>query len=381
MSDRETDPKLILDKIHKLAKNMPPLSEERKKQIKLRELTYEIRDLVKRSPAKFNYDFGGHGHGSEVWYIEEVCRRVELVPIMKDFPTPSATQIKALVKAMKGGKRVKPLPIDCGLRDCHVCDQDIKMTFDGKTFRSTTKCPYPNGMPEYSIELPVPSGKLVLANDLRDLFEDEYEEVDLRPGSRGWGFNVNTDMGCRQVFEAYGELGMAHGFVGNTCPGMYRIDKNTLTLSMIKHDEDYECIEKEMPGKRVGGVCTDLWWYSVVDYDDYVKRAGAEPDRYCDVIDVKPGVYKVTHRTHTFDRDANVTEHYAIFKWIRKSTGKDIKKKREPIVTTVEDTIKANLIFSQRIFGNRGAVLDNLFFTIGAGNKWRKRLYCTTYES
>jgi hypothetical protein len=211
---------------------------------------------------------------------------------------------------------------------------------------------------------------MVVANDLRDLFEDEYAETDLRPNSRGWGFNVNTDMGCRQVFETYGELGMAHGFVGNTCPCMYRVDKNTLTLSMVKHDEEsYDTIEEEKPGERVGGVCTDLWWYSVMDYNDYVERTGNKPDKWCDVVDVKPGMYRVTHRTHTFNRDANVTDHYAVFKWIRKLTKKDVKKKREPLVTTFEDTLKANIIFSHH--KTKGSVLDRLFFTIGAGYKWQ----------
>jgi hypothetical protein len=212
-------------------------------------------------------------------------------------------------------------------------------------------------MPEYSIDLSVPSGKLVFANDLRDLFEGEYEEEDLRPSSRGWGFDVCTELGCRQVFEAYGRLGMAHGFVGNTCPGVYRRNKDTLTIST-----------KGSKKQHVGGICTDLWWYSIVDYDDYVRRVGASPPKVwsISVVNVEPGTYRVTQRAHLFDHDTVKTEHYAIIRRVGDHTGLKERTPLSPI--SVEDAIMGNIIFGG--IGNRASALDYLFFTIGTGTRW-----------
>ncbi len=200
-------------------------------------------------------------------------------------------------------------------------------------------------------------------------------EIDTRPNSKGYGFNINTDYGIRGVFETYGKLGMAHGFVGNSCPGIYRINENTLTISMIKHNEEsWDNIESEIPGERVGSICTDLWWYSVVDYDDFVRRIGrpVKDEDNINVIDVKPGLYKVVHRTHTFDRDANVTDHYAVFKWMRELNKADIEygqRKRELPVETVEDTVRATIIGSNR--HNRFTIFNQMFFTNGNGYVWR----------
>ena len=371
MSDK--DMKKLLDEVERMAKQKNPnpkvLSKFRKlkirKQLACYEIMGKIEKLVNEKYDSLNINLGGH-YESGRWIDRKFVERLLLDFRIKD---NHLLILDSMRQALESGIPSKT-SIKFGgnsLFNCSVCDEYITYTFDGVTLGAENKCPYPNGIPEISFELPVPSGKLVVANDLRYLFEDEYEEVDLRPNSRGWGFNINSDLGCVQVFQTYGKLGMAHGFVGNSCLSMYRIDRTTLTLSMVEHDEEtYK--HKELPGERVAGVCTDLWWYSVVDYRTYVARAGKEPNKYCDVVDVKPGMYKVIQRTHMIDRDANVTDHYAVFKWVRNLRLKDFVNKREPLVTTVEDTIKMKLVTGDE--SNRAMALNELFFTIGAGYKW-----------
>jgi hypothetical protein len=378
--DKQSDAlKKIMAAIKKRKDNMSPEEKEEllkyynSRKHKLRSICYDVMNELDKKKSEIKVDLRGHNGTSDG--EREKKDLIRSLTFIDERCLPTQKQLRSLKSAVKSGKPTKaPITIREMTRDiCHVCDEPVTYSFDGVTFRAQSKCKFSGGMPEYSIDLAVPSGKLVVANDLRNLFDNEYQEIDLRPSSRGWGFNINTDMGSRQVFEAYGELGMAHGYVGNSCPGMFRVDKNTLTLSMVKYDEETDdYVKGEEPGECVGGVCTDLWWYSVVDYDNYVRRAGEEPGKWCNVVDVKPGMYKVTHRAHTFDRNANATEHYAMFKWQRKLTKKDlIIKETSPIITTVEDTIKASLIFGECLYKTRAAVLDHFFFTIGTGSNWK----------
>ncbi len=343
-------------------------TKEEKKEFKLRHISMELRSKI--DEIKAAVDFRGHNHGCNLDFYTQNLKSSFIM--RKNLPTQK--KMFELLSAMDRGETVDdPLVIKNFIHNtCPVCGEDLTFTFDGREFKSKTKCPFPNGMGEYSIDLPVPSGKLVVANDLRNLFKSEYEEIELYPWSKGWGFDIMTLMGCRRTFETYGKLGMAHGFISNTCPGMYRVDKNTLTLSMVKYDEESgNVIESEVPGEKVGGVCTDLWWYSIMDYDKYVEKSGEELDRHCDIIDVKPGMYKITHREHIFNIDENATDHFVVLKWSRKLKKGDLVKKKVVLVTTtVEDTIKADLIFNSDFYKTRGEVLDRLFFSTGQGISW-----------
>jgi hypothetical protein len=286
-------------------------TKKEEKEFKLRELRWAIHEKV----GEIKVDFNGHNNGCDIDFYSKRLKH----SLWVSNALTSIRKMHRLLEAMEQGITVEfPVPLKpFSYETCYECGERLPITFDGKTFKAESKCQFPEGMPAYSIDLPVPSGKLVIANDLRRLFDDEFKVAALKKGMGGsFNFDLNTAMGCRQVFETYGSLGMAHGFVGNTCPGVYRVDENTLTLSMVKCEEDFgDVIKAEIPGEHVAGVCTDLWWYSIMDYDKYVEKAGKEPDRHCNIVDVKPGIYKVTHRTHLFDTYANATDHYAIIKW------------------------------------------------------------------
>ncbi len=251
------------------------------REFKIRELRWKVAKAAEKIDVRL--DFNGHNHGCD---LDFYLKRMKDSLWMSNALT-SPRKMHRLLDAMEQDTTVKwPVPLKSFSDEtCGECGKRLPITFNGLTFKAESKCQFPEGMPAYSSDLPVPSGKLVVANDLRRLFDDEYEEVVLGENGKGWGFDINTVAGCRQVFETYGLLGMAHGYVGNTCPDMYRIDENTLTLSTIKCDaETWDQIEAEVPGESVAGVCTDLWWYSIMDYDEYVRRAGEKPDNIDDVF-------------------------------------------------------------------------------------------------
>jgi len=338
--------------------------EELTEKCRIYDLIYDMKRRHKDVVANLRGHFGYLTGEEHKKFVERL-----MSDLMDCVYGNSKESIEAVAKASKSGKAASCKVFFRPMYPCHVCDDKVIFSFDGINLVADSDCAFPNGMPEYSIDLSVPSGKLVIANDLRDLFENEYEEEDLRPCSRGFGFNLNSDMGCRQVFEAYGKLGMAHGFVGNTCPGVYRINEDALTISRIKYDEDLNDEDDPLPGERVAGICTDLWWYSIVDYDDYVRRTGEKPNEWCSIVEVKPGTYRVTHRYHLLDRDANTTDHYAIIERIGADTG--LKEIREREIESVEDVIKADIIFGVGKV-NRGVALNNLFFVIGSSDRWHK---------
>lgn len=155
------------------------------------------------------------------------------------------------------------------------------------------------------VALEIPSGKLVCANDLRYEFPLDTKE----------DFNINETVGIKQTIEAYAQAGMFHGFVGNSCPSVYK-NGNKLTVVNPKSDDDYEPIDTDELGVRVGGVITDLWWYSIADYDEYIARGGEVDKEYVDVIDVEPGRYVLSHDLEYKDYDP---KNHVIYATIEKS--------------------------------------------------------------
>ena len=324
----------------------------------------------------------------------------------------SNDDIRLLTKALKGGPALeKPIRTDSScLFKCSVCGEKLALETDGKTLRTVSQCPYPDG-PIFDFELNVPSGKLVVANDLRPLFDFIGD------------FDINTCVGGMKHSLAMSENGCAQGFVGNTCPGVYRLDDNRLTVAdagrreeemaleahefdgklmrfefvcfdparedhcsgllrdlsrgtpmvlsrQVKGDEVWltlegpcsvqsayddqhaeivELLDYELPppGEYVAGICTDLWWYSIVDYDEFVRRYGEDAlgDRNAETVVVKPGVYEFRHLYYTLDRDCDdQPQTYTEIKWVREPDPvRDFKAERLAFHLTAGQVVAKSL--------------------------------------
>lgn len=186
--------------------------------------------------------------------------------------------------------------------DCNECGKLVVLETNGVEIRCANPCIYPQGLPSYEIELNVPSGKFVVANDLRDYFPIIGD------------YNVNKTICCKQTSEKYAQAGMAYMNVGNTCPGMFRINDGSFVIGTVSSRN-----QNPVKGShRVAGICTDLWWYSIVDYDQFLIRAKREPGNYEQIVTCKPGVYRFKHQYHLV-RDNNYTraDIYSFIDWIR----------------------------------------------------------------
>lgn len=202
---------------------------------------------------------------------------------------------------------------------CGECGEELVLTYDGKTItlRDTAGrvCPNPEGMPEYTFEIPVPSGRLVVTDNLFNFFPDVEPRIH---------DSCKYNTGCRQISEACASLGLAHGMVGNTCPGVYRHPSDKYTVSVGGYDPNLEeengydpNLEEENyiepPKEYLARIGTDLWWYCMAD-EDMLKGRGYKGGE--DVIVVKPGWYRFTHRYHQV-RDLPRPSDFATFEWVR----------------------------------------------------------------
>ena len=201
-------------------------------------------------------------------------------------------------------KEKKEYEVSSVFRRCGECGKEIKLMWDGKKVYAKSECEVLNGIKPWTIEINVPSGKLVFANDLRDLFPNIKD------------YDINHKYGQKLSEEAYAKLGLFNIYVGNTCPDIYSLDNKLIIGNVINYDTD-----KPYPGYenviREGGVCTDVWDVSACDYDDYMNRIKSE-DNYLNNISVVtlkdgPGIYELTsYYSCASDRD-NLIE-YAVIK-------------------------------------------------------------------
>lgn len=192
------------------------------------------------------------------------------------------------------------------LMTCYHCGEEVEFLVNLKTRHVVIqdKCRYAGGIGDYTVSFDVPSGKLVFANDLREFYKKANDNYD-----------INRTIGCKRTTESYAANGLFHAFVGNTCPGIYQ-KGDRLSIGSPRYDEEsdtdgtYEKGRKETVehGKRLGGICTDLWWFGAADHDDLKKRAGKEfsklvKDHNSTVVKVTPGHYRLTARNHTLHRE------------------------------------------------------------------------------
>ncbi|MER5988070.1 hypothetical protein [Streptomyces sp. NPDC001787] len=185
---------------------------------------------------------------------------------------------------------------------CAVCDEQPTYVLRDGEVHAQDPCAHPMGITT-EVTLDVPSGKLIVTDDLRDVYDTDFFA----------GADYNTALGQAQVIQAMAALGCAFGPVGNSCPGLYRNGADTYVIASVYVDEDTDDAPALPEPDRLARICTDLWAYMLADFEDWKAKGGTPQGRMLGdhtVIDVPPGTYKITHHTgeHSFDRDADLVE-------------------------------------------------------------------------
>lgn len=203
-----------------------------------------------------------------------------------------------------------------GNESCTYCGQSEFLT-DGFKIWAETPCPYPEGIP-CEIILDVLSGKVVIGNDFRNVFPGATDQ-------EGPEFYVNASYGIHGTIKDHEADKMAHFFVGNSSPDVYKTGEDTLMIAnppsedkeiivptgVAEYVDNPEYDEWLKDKQDLGGVCTDLWWVSMVDGDEAVKRgmdinpeSGPGWTEYVH-FDCTPGRYAITYNgmMKSFNRD------------------------------------------------------------------------------
>ena len=130
------------------------------------------------------------------------------------------------------------------------------------------------------------SGKVVLENDLREFFTELESNFD---GPK-WIIDLMT---------GYSKEKFLHGYVGNSCPTFWISDDNKEIVVGTKYKSDEHSDEPDMNGySEWGYVCTDLWWYSLVDYEVLKEITGYSDEQMnesFECIDMPEGTWELEH--------------------------------------------------------------------------------------
>jgi hypothetical protein len=190
---------------------------------------------------------------------------------------------------------------------CGVCNEAPVYEVSGvDSLRVKDPCAYPDGIIT-TVELAVPSGRIVVTDDLRDVFGDYVCTA-----------SYNTTLGQHQAIVSTAARGYAQGWVGNSCPGLYRTGEDAYMIASPDYDEDTD-VRNPPDSERLATVRTGVWSYAVADYSLWREKGGKDPDpgttawHNIDIVDVTPGTYRFTHLTGVrgFDQYADGVTVYA----------------------------------------------------------------------
>lgn len=204
-----------------------------------------------------------------------------------------------VIRLTDGGE---PMVFDVG-SGCAVCDQRPTFRVTEDAVHVQDPCPYPDGITT-SVTLDVPSGKMIVTDDLRPVYDWDYG-ADLA--------SYNSTLGKAQAIEAMAAVGCAYGPTGNCGLGLYRVGPDSYIIASPGYDDDD--IPSLPESDRLAGIITDLWAYSCADFEHWQSRGG-DPAKlgWTDtVVDVPPGTYRFVHHSgeRGFDRDAAGTVVFA----------------------------------------------------------------------
>lgn len=233
---------------------------------------------------KLNFDFKGHFYGMKSPIKTNIISRVE---IYKQLNTLEGINFSLL-----------NLQKDFFHEFCPNCGELVKFKITSEKFIAEKKCKYPKGFPPYEFEINIPSGQMVIANDLRKYFYLDEDE-----------FFINLIIERAKKTWAYASRGLAHAIVGNTCPGFYHVDKDEYVIAssgrtkkQFKNDDEENAYRTERclipEEQKICQICTDLWWYSICDLEK-LQQNGCNINNiknYINVVKVTPGKYHFFHQ-------------------------------------------------------------------------------------
>ncbi|MEV4078721.1 hypothetical protein AB0J43_00315 [Nonomuraea fuscirosea] len=184
-----------------------------------------------------------------------------------------------------------------GQHRCAFCDRWPTFDISEAVVAVQDPCPYPDGITT-TITFNVPSGKLLVTDDLRPIYDWNDKKF----------ASYNSAIGKAQAIKAMAAIGCAFGPASDRGINLYRTTPDTYIIATPSYDDDDNPSIPE--NTRLASICTDLWAYSMVDYQAW-KTRGGDPEKldWSDtVVDIPPGTYQVVHHSGERDFEWDVAE-------------------------------------------------------------------------
>jgi len=160
---------------------------------------------------------------------------------------------------------------------CHDCGEPLEVVTNGMQIKFLNPCKYPNGIGSFTTTIEITSGKIVFANDLRKHFPE--------PKGTKVAHSLCTIAGLMEEAQDYETVGLGYGFC-------------TADIDILRSGDNFLLSGCEVENtQKVGEIITDLWWYSIADYDLATKRKTKLP-KSAFVFEVPNGKYEITHYGH-----------------------------------------------------------------------------------
>lgn len=176
-------------------------------------------------------------------------------------------------------------------------------------------CKFANGLPEeIKNVVVVPSGKLLVGNNLHMIFDEKKIWGDERYNNEN---SINHVSGKIKYMERYAQHHLLTGFLGDGGVDVYA-DEETVAAYRAEVDDRPDEISFEGRTLRyVASICLELWWWGLADYgisqqqnaeivataDDPPKNDSVYYNFDYFVLPVKAGRYEMVHYQNNVDRD------------------------------------------------------------------------------
>lgn len=183
--------------------------------------------------------------------------------------------------------------------DCEYCNKSVYAQIDYINNKIVmvehlrdNKCPKPEqNQKNIKVKLQVPSKKIVILNSLKEFIKEE------RPNK--YEVSVNSTLGVIQETQFYENMNIGLLYVSNTSPNIYRGDREIIISNLNEENRLLKTYTK------VGSICTDLWWYTVLDYNLFKKITKNKDidDLEYEMIDIDNTECEITHTTKIFTHE------------------------------------------------------------------------------
>lgn len=192
---------------------------------------------------------------------------------------------------------------DCGNADVYTIDMNAKTLSPRE--EANHACPARELKHDWQgITLPVPSGRVVIANDLRDVVKggrkslDEQEKAYAKQFGMSY-FSIDSKLGSYVNNVLMRDNGILYIYVGNSSPTIYKDDKSIVAgynlesmEELLYDDPDNEELKSDFETlssmQALDSVTTDLWAINFMDYDVFVENChenGQNPEMLLDDLD------------------------------------------------------------------------------------------------